>query len=254
MAIIQIVWKVEGTPTDVTTAELSSPDESFGVRISGSGALVAPDGTPMVNTATGTYEYDLGPITVLHEYYVQILYLGITSYIHGYSEPDTSTLTGSELTSQVEMQRLFSSVGVNLRLDDLASTVEAIDEIVVSASQTVESYLLQKYDTVNLISSPWVRRRATVLACHELSLRRGNPGQFYEWYNQIMEELKAFLESGNTPIIPGVIVRAQEVPTASTYIVDDRYRYQKLRVVRQQSTKPYPGQPGYDSPVRSDFI
>lgn len=156
------------------------------------------------------------------------------------------------LTSAAELERLYSQVGVELRtLDGNETTI--IDEIVEWASETIASFTLHHYDTDNLETSPWARRRATVLAAYYLSQRKGNPAQFVAEAKRVMEELE--LVRTNKIIIPNVPVRAADVPAISSFRVDDRYLINKQRIVKSQSTKPRAGQQTYELPYTgADFF
>lgn len=162
-------------------------------------------------------------------------------------------------TSIEEIQRIYSTIGVTLRTDDMDQ--ESYDymmaEIINAATETVNSYTLKYYNADAIQLSPWVRRRATIIGCYYLSMRRANGTQFAREFQLIIEELEKFL-GPKPPIIPGpdgnpVPVRTSMIPTVSSYIIDDRLRYEKLRVRQQYSTKPYPGQKGYAQPLARDY-
>lgn len=164
-----------------------------------------------------------------------------------------------QFTSLEEMQRVYSTIGITLRGDDLEQ--ENVDnmlvEIIEAATETVASYTLRFYNSAAIQTSPWVRRRATIIACFYLSMRRANGTQYGAEYQRIIEELEKFL-TATPPIIPALDgfpspVRTSNIPTVSSYIVDDRNRYRKLRVSKDYSTKPYPGQYGYVQPLGSDI-
>lgn len=151
-------------------------------------------------------------------------------------------------TSTAEIARVYSTIGVELRLDDLESADQTtmMTEIVEAATGTVASYTLTYYDSATISTVSWVRRRATIIGCYYLSMRRANGTQFNAEYQRIMEELQMFLKYPH-PMIPGddgypVPVRTSNIPTASSYIVDDRNRRRKLRVNKDYTTKNYPGQ------------
>ena len=156
------------------------------------------------------------------------------------------------LTSSAELERLFSQVGVELRtLDGDQTTI--VDEIVDWVTETIASFTLHHYDTENLEASPWARRRATILAAYYLSQRKGNPAQFVAEAKRVMEELE--LVRTNKILIPNVPVRAADVPTISSFRVDDRYLINKQRIVKSQSTKPSPSQQSYELPyLGGDFF
>lgn len=162
-------------------------------------------------------------------------------------------------TSQEEIARVYSNIGVDLRLDDLsdADADDMMDEIVAAATATIAAYTLKWYDSDKLVNSDWVRRRATIIGCYYLSSRRANGTQFYQEYQRILQELELFLKP-QPPIIPNndgypVPVRSSQIPTVSAYIVDDRLRRRKLRVNKDYSTKQYPGQYGYYQYPGSDY-
>lgn len=151
-------------------------------------------------------------------------------------------------TSSAEISRVYSTIGVELRLDDLEASDQTtmMDEIVDAATATVASYTLTYYDSATISTVSWVRRRATIIGCYYLSMRRANGTQFNAEYQRIMEELQQFLKYPH-PMIPGddgypAPVRTSNIPTASSYIVDDRNRRRKLRVNKDYTTKNYPGQ------------
>lgn len=172
--------------------------------------------------------------------------------------PDTTVYTPAinpvSFTSEAEIKRIYSSVGQQLRLDDLdeEDAASMIIELINSATETVNAYTIKYYNAEVIALSPWIRRRATIIACYYLSMRRANGTQFGMEYQRIMEELEKFL-TDKPPMIPGpdglpLPVRTSMIPTISKYIVDDRNRYRKLRVSRDYSTKNYPGQYTYGNP------
>ena len=165
-----------------------------------------------------------------------------------------------DLTSIEEMERVYSSVGIDLRTEDMSSgdATTALNEVISAASETIASFTLRWYATENLAASSWIRRRATIIACYYLSMRRANGTQFAREYDRIIEELERFL-TATPPMIPGddgfpVPVRTSLIPTVSDYRIDDRQRYRKLRVNQEYSTKPYPGQYGYASFLSGDYM
>lgn len=158
-----------------------------------------------------------------------------------------------DLTTAAQIERIFTTLGVDLRTDDQESPEDidiVIAEVISWASTTIASYTLKHYDTEELVNNPWVQRRAAIICCYYLSQRRGNPPQFVAEYKRILEELE--LVNENKIMIPDAIVRAADVPCVHSHRVDDRYFINKLRVVKSQSTNPYPGQPGYDIPYITD--
>lgn len=169
-------------------------------------------------------------------------------------------LTGIVFTSREEVSRLYSTIGVDLRLDDMDISAGSnhMNEVVLAATETVSSFTMRYYNNSAIYTSPWIRRRATIIAAYYLSMRRANGTQFTQEYQRVMEDLEKFL-TDKPPMIPGndgfpAPVRTSNIPTVSAYKVDDRNRVRKLRVVKDYSTKPYPGQYGYVNPLSSDYL
>src|SRR5688572_29732972 len=130
---------------------------------------------------------------------------------------------GILLTSASEIDRIYSSIGVDLRVEDLSGgdQTTAMNEIIAAASETVTSYTQRIYNTSDLVNVPWVRRRATIIACYYLSMRRGNGTQFTREYERVMEDLEKFL-TATPPMIPAadgfpVPVRSSLMPAVSDY-------------------------------------
>lgn len=82
MAQITITFthKVNGTLTNATSAVLSDPTGTFGVKRNDTDATVVADGAAMTNSATGVYTYTFTePAAGLtYTYYVEWVYAGLT--------------------------------------------------------------------------------------------------------------------------------------------------------------------------------
>ena len=80
---IRIVWKVEDTATDATSAVLSDTTGTYGVKRNDTDAVVVADGTAMTKVGTGTYEYSFDePASGLsYTAYAEIVYEGQTYWI-----------------------------------------------------------------------------------------------------------------------------------------------------------------------------
>ena len=71
-------WYLNGALTNVTTAKLSDPTGSFGIRRSDTQAVAVVDGTDMTNPSTGLYRYEFTPIPdVPYEAWVEFVYNGV---------------------------------------------------------------------------------------------------------------------------------------------------------------------------------
>ena len=77
--LIQKTWRVEGVLTNVTSAKLSDPTGTFGIKRNDTSAVVVADGTNMTNSATGIYEYSFEDVQdVAYTAYVEFVYAGST--------------------------------------------------------------------------------------------------------------------------------------------------------------------------------
>ena len=142
-------------------------------------------------------------------------------------------------SSRQEVASIFSSVGVDLRLDDnddgLVSTgaggtqneEQWLTDAIEEATDDINLLLCHFYSVEDLASSRWLRRRASYLAAHHLSERRGNAKQFCEKVEGIMKTLKR-IRNGHE-IVPGLKYSVDAQPAMSNLVVDRRFRNQ-LRV------------------------
>lgn len=79
--LISKTWKVEGVLTNVTTAKLSDPTGTYGIKRNDTDAVVVDDGTNMTNSSTGVYDYSFtDTVDVAYTAYVEIVYDGSTYY------------------------------------------------------------------------------------------------------------------------------------------------------------------------------
>ena len=77
--LISKSWRVSNTLTNVTSAKLSDPTGTFGVKRNDTDAIVVADGTDMENVSTGLYEYSFDDVIgVSYTAYIEIVYLSST--------------------------------------------------------------------------------------------------------------------------------------------------------------------------------
>ena len=80
--IVRRTWKVEGVLTNATSAVLSDPTGTYGIKRDDTGATVVADGTAMTNPSTGVYEYTFTAIVgVAYTAYVEVVYNGATYHL-----------------------------------------------------------------------------------------------------------------------------------------------------------------------------
>ena len=82
---------MEGVLTDVTSAVLSDPTDTFGVRRNDTLATVVANNTAMVRQSTGIYQYSFASLdSVAYTSYVEYVYLGAT---YRYENPIAATVS-----------------------------------------------------------------------------------------------------------------------------------------------------------------
>ncbi len=150
------------------------------------------------------------------------------------------------LSSREEVESIFSTDGINLRIDDQDDGVtdgtggtnndEAyLIDALIEASDEGYQRLLVKYDDDVLAESLWVRRRVSYVACHLLSMRKGNPAQYVDMYDRY---LASFDKVANGGFVPRAKPRGNFQPTMSNIVVDNWHTIQKVRVQVDSSEGP----------------
>jgi phage gp36-like protein len=146
-------------------------------------------------------------------------------------------------TTREKIQRLMGEDYERLvlqSLTELGQDETFVDEIIAEVDGTINMYAGNVYAAADLLTSPWVQRKATWMACHLLSRSKGNPGNFLDEYDEAMEQLERIL-AGNLQI-PG-IARLEGAPaTMQTPMVDNRFRGYRDRIDTEHSTQSTPGQ------------
>lgn len=155
-------------------------------------------------------------------------------------------------TSIEEIQLLFSSFGEQLHTDDLNPLDDNFDtnnaagvtrnaflaELIQRATSHIMSYLAPRFSAENLKTIPRIREIATYWACYKLSRRRGNQSVYEEEYMEAMEDLEDFRTGRLFLDAPSNGPRAY----MQSYVVDNRYYTQPLRVIAHSSTSTIAGQ------------
>lgn len=107
---ISQTFKVGGVLTNATSAKLSDPTATFGVRRNDTLAVVVADNTSMTHTGTGLYEYTFTALDgIAYTAYIEFVYAGDTIYV----EFDIPAVA-SEGTMTVSYDGLVSRVGHEL--------------------------------------------------------------------------------------------------------------------------------------------
>jgi len=140
-----------------------------------------------------------------------------------------------QFTSIPEIESVFSSAGITWRLDDdrtgtLSSAENSYGEDVIDeATDWILMYVQYYYTEADLVSNSWIRRQASIYACHLLSQRRGNPAQFEDAIAKLTKVLDE-IRWGKLKV-PALPYSENYGPTVSTQVVDRRFQVAKLKVL-----------------------
>lgn len=134
--------------------------------------------------------------------------------------------TTYKFTTRDEMIRLFKRVGIEFRVNDAPFDDTILDFYIDDATSQIQQQLIGLYNNADLNTSPWVRVRATWMACYFLSQAGGNPALFYGRYEAILKELENV--RNNMLPIPGengepIPARYESLPALSNIEHDPRY-------------------------------
>lgn len=156
----------------------------------------------------------------------------------GEPTPSVSLLTlPYYFTTRTEMERLFSVGAVELRRDDFEGNdvekANVLQEIVVQATYEVKAILNSIFDDSDLAAHPWVRRRATIIGCYMLSIRRGNDAQYYNEYLDALADLQDLLEGKLYIGLPTSVGASASMVNVST---DNRFPFSPVRADPATST------------------
>lgn len=146
-------------------------------------------------------------------------------------------------SSRMEVESIFSVMGVDVRLDDDDDGVvsppgtgpnapdeeeDRLTHAIAEATDLVNGYLAQHYSPTNLALVRRVRRWTSWIAAHILSRRRANPGLFCDEYERALEEMQLILEGKQ--ILFGVPKSGQHMPMMSNFVINRNFRTQPQRV------------------------
>lgn len=109
--IVSKEFEVDGVLTNVTSAKLSDPTGTYGIKRNDTDAVVVADGTVMTNSATGVYQYPFEDVVdVAYTAYVEFVYGGATWHIEC-DFPARSSTDGLELPYSPLMVEIADFLG-----------------------------------------------------------------------------------------------------------------------------------------------
>ena len=101
-------WEVEGVLTNVTSAKLSDPTGTYGVKRDDTAEVIVADGTDMTNTSTGVYEYSFDiESNVAYTAYIEIVYEGATYHF----EDDLPAVVTGQASMLASYDYLLERIG-----------------------------------------------------------------------------------------------------------------------------------------------
>lgn len=134
---IRRTWVVDDVLTDVTTAKLSDPTGTYGVKRNDTDAVVVADGVSMTKIATGSYEYSFTePASGLsYTAYVEFVYDGQTYHF----ESDLASIlpTDAMASSYSSLQEIIGRQFFGKRTGFSADETSDIDDIIRSALRII---------------------------------------------------------------------------------------------------------------------
>jgi hypothetical protein len=105
--VIRKTFKVDGVPTNVTSALLSDPTGTYGVKRNDTNAVVVADGTAMTLVSTGTYQYEFTDVVnVAYTAYVEFVYDGATYHFELDFPARTSATGGGPISYSILVSRV----------------------------------------------------------------------------------------------------------------------------------------------------
>jgi len=138
---LRFTHTVDGSLTDVTTAVLSDPTGTYGVKRNDNDTTVVADGTALVKQSTGIYEYTFTePVAGLeYTYYVETVY-GENTYRYEFGYDDTSS------TRPVTVAEAKDHMNVTISDDDTL-----IGNMIDAAAKWCEMYMGRRFITTTEI-------------------------------------------------------------------------------------------------------
>lgn len=147
-------------------------------------------------------------------------------------------------TTEARVKALYGQKGWTYIFEDASGGDKTLifRGLLADVEQSIITYLGQYFDPEDMKNSRWIQTRATWMLAHMVSKRRGNEHYFEDLYESALRELTA-MATGEIPPPQDIPLRTYTLPTMSNFVMDDRFRSAKIRVVPHISEgETYPGQ------------
>jgi hypothetical protein len=235
---INLTSYVNGLLTDLDSAKLSDATATYGVKRTDTGATVVNDNTSFTHLAQGTYQYAFtDPAADLtYEIAFELTYGGETRRYTRISTAGTVSQNylipvDDHFSSEAEVIRFMGENAVILITDDWDYTDKSPiwNDILDFVDDTIWQNIEQHYDPTTHLGNSYLRRRATILAAHLLSQRRGNPALYARLADEVKEEFND-IRRGNKRVPRGT-------PIGNLGPVVRNYTMQPMRVLPMRVEK-----------------
>ena len=226
MSTLNLTILRNGQLVDPTSVELEDTTDTYGLKRTDTGATVVAAGTALSQVDEGVYSHTFSdPASDLtYQYVYEIVHSG-TTYNHSYVAAAATNInntvilpeTATYYTSQAEVYRKLGDVAADLLEDDLSQGNREFmwQDLLEDVTSTIDLYCHDYYESTALVSSNWVRRRATTLAASQLTTRRGNPSYYADQIQLILNQLEEIRAGRLT--LPGVAERGYRGPVVRNY-------------------------------------
>lgn len=225
---------------------LQAFDNSYGIRRVDTFANVVPNATKLTRTNVGAYRFVFqNPVEdpdnrSFYEYSLKLKFDGVEStYVRRFGQGTLNlgllAISYDYFSSEAEVARIMGRFALELIMEDWDAYDQSPvwEDILSYADETILPYVTQSYNVPELRRNSYIRRRATMLACHQVSQRRGNPGLYLQQVNSIMEELEEIRK--NRLHVPGAKPIGNLGPVVRNYTMQP-YIYHPQRIQKLKST------------------
>ena len=243
---------VNGDAIDLDSLKFQDSTGTYGLKRTDTGAVVIASGVDLTRLSEGVYQYVLTDpaADLIYDYWIRITYAAGFSGAKFYQRTTESTVTVSHVfsvpvqthySSEAEVMRFLGELAADLMTEDWESADKSPvwSDILSYVDETIDMILGQKYERAAILTSPYVRRRATILATHLLTMRRGNPPLYKVMHDQILDEFND-ITTGKR-FIPNAIPFSRNAPVVRNYQMQPFLHHPKRTVLTKSTGAAYPG-------------
>lgn len=149
MSKITKKFKVAGVLTDMTSVDLESIDDTYGIKRLDTDAAVVPNNTPMIRESVGTYSYQFTDpaLDLNYEFSIEFMYNGATYHIVEQFTGPVSVVLGTYYCTLSEAESLISTFLDTNDWDNATDTQK--NKALAEATRIINSlnYVGKKYNS-----------------------------------------------------------------------------------------------------------